>query len=158
MIFEIGMFKDHNLILSRNYYCLRGVREEFKQERRSIVMKVISDLSQNVLQKYITNFANSSYRIIFCTMTPVQENNHPEFHMFIYAIGDLNSDPQIVTPLLQILIDKFFAKFPGESEDMIVDSTRYDAFGTEIDEILKDEKLSPGDRVKSALFKGSRSI
>ena len=120
-------------------------------------MKVISDLSQNVLQKNITNFANSSYRIIFCTMTPIQEKNHPELHMFIYAIGDLNSDPQIVTPLLQVLIDKFFVKFPEETEDPIVDSTRYESFATDIDETLKDEKLSPGDRVKSSLFKGSRT-
>jgi len=157
VIFEIGLFKDQNLILSRNYYRLRGVREDFKQERRSIVMKVISDLSQNVLEKNITNFANSSYRIIFCTMTPSQEEKHKYLHIFIYAIGDLNSDPQIVTPLLQKLIDNFCVKFPDTCENSMVDSSRYEIFASDIDEILKDEKLSPGDRVKSSLFKGSRS-
>lgn len=156
-LFEIGVMKNQILIIHRLFYALKKISSTFTTERRSQVLKLITDLSGIVLENKITSFTTGSYNVYFATLSKELCDKYGIQDFFIYAIGDSISEGTVVIPLLNKLIQRFVMKFPHEDDLGLDDTVKYASFGVDIEDILKDESLTPSDRVKHYLLNQSTS-
>jgi hypothetical protein len=155
MIYEIGIFKNQNLIVFQQYYALKNIKDTLNKAERVGLINLIMELSIHVLDQKITSFSNKSYQIFFTTTNTGTRKPLEPLNFFIYAITDLSSDGNIVNPLLKQLNKQFYSQFPDIDDDSVMDTSIYDPFKEKINLILGDERLSPIDRVKTSLFKGT---
>jgi hypothetical protein len=153
-VYEIGFFKDNLSILNRKYYPMKNVTDDFSPERRSQVINLILELSKLVLSKKITTFTNEYYRVFFATIYTRSNPDKDIQHLFVYAIGDMSSSEEVLMPLLQSLLHKFIQRYGNEISELVEDVSKYSSFSPIIDDVLLDERLTPGDRVKVFLFNG----
>lgn len=151
-LFEIGVFKNQILVFHREFYPLKDVNSELTQRKRSNLINIISGMSEVVLtNQEISALDNGKYRIFFMKMVP-GSNDKFFSKLFMYAIGDLQSETRIIKPLLAKLINAFREKYRSVDMQNLEETTQYDEFIKSVKEILSDEVLTPGDRVRNYLF------
>ena len=157
MLYEIGIFKNQNLIIHEQYYALKKVQPNFTSSERSSLINLIVKVLENILERNIVSFANETYRLFFVTTPKEEEVLTNRSNLFIYAICDFNADSSIILSLLKKLYAHFLKVFVDTDNDNIVDVSQYESFTHQVESVLHDERLSPIDRVKVSLFKGSVS-
>ena len=141
--------KNSILILHQAYYPLKNAKKNFTPERRSQLLSQISLMAQVVLDEEIKVIENKNIHI-YLRNVPTSFQRKSQF--IFYAITDMKSDTNVVSNLLDSLMQKFKSKYSNVFSTQIIETTQFQPFRQTINEVLLDERFSPRDRIKNYLF------
>ncbi len=148
-ILEIGLLKNSLMILHVPFYPLKNAKKNLTPERRSQLLSQISLMAQVVLDEEIKVIENKNVHI-YIRNIPASFQLKSQF--ILYAITDVKSDKNVVSKLLDSLLEKFKTAYPDVFSTQIIETSQFQPFRQTINEVLLDERFSPRDRVKNYLF------
>jgi hypothetical protein len=148
-IFELGLMKNGVLLINRTYY--KKMNEE-DQNRRSQIIDAISQVMSFVLNDSV-KFMKIDEFVIGVFTSEIQLKNEVKINIASYAIGDEQMLRNQIFVLLKEITDQFIGLYGTQKEiNGLIDSDKFNDFGYEIDNILRDIQYTPIDRIKLGIM------
>jgi hypothetical protein len=149
-LLELGIFQDQVLVITRNYHQIPGVPELETSYKRQHLISIIKQMAEQIFHGNFSQLGGDQF-VVYFESYPSYKKGKAQPRTMIVAVSDKNSDPKIVKMLLKNLLDEFLEYHPVD-EPNVKDMSSFIDFSNRIDSVLKDERLSPVQRVVHALF------
>jgi hypothetical protein len=151
LIYELGIMHLRQVMLFRQYYPLTK-KNPLATEERASFLQLMQELSPRIVTKQISSISIVHYQILFTAIMEATKDQTVPDQPFFYAICDYTIDVAIVLQLMEQLKNYVKLEYGNLPVDPEMDNKIIEQIKKKIDEILRDEPLTPIDRVKRSLF------
>jgi hypothetical protein len=154
MIYELGIILNQELIFQQKYYELKKGTNTTSDDERKILFDIIFSLIPQILENRIKCILNNDYYILFYTQEKSQKSTSNQPSPLFYLICDPKIDCKLLKHLTEQLYTLFIHDYVENLNTPKEINLQFEHFKKQINSILRDEILTPLDRVKRSLFQG----